>query len=80
VQPTASLDDYLENALAAMLLTDYGWVAVLDGDDFVGVLTPDAIYRALRTSLDEAEATASSEPIGATTNTTNTTSTKTGAR
>jgi osmoprotectant transport system ATP-binding protein len=54
VEAWISTEDYLENALAAMLLTDYGWVAVVDGDDFVGVLTPDAIYRALRTSLDDA--------------------------
>jgi osmoprotectant transport system ATP-binding protein len=54
VEAWVSTDDYLENALAAMLLTDYGWVAVVDGDDFAGVLTPDAIYRALRTSLDDA--------------------------
>jgi osmoprotectant transport system ATP-binding protein len=56
VESWVSTDDYLENALAAMLLTDYGWVAVVDGERFVGVLTPDAIYRALRTSLDEAAA------------------------
>jgi osmoprotectant transport system ATP-binding protein len=53
VEAWVATDDYLENALASMLLTDYGWFAVVDGDDFVGVLTPDAIYRALRTSLDE---------------------------
>jgi osmoprotectant transport system ATP-binding protein len=56
VESWVSTDDYLENALAAMLLTDYGWVAVVDGERFVGVLTPDAIYRALRSSLDEAAA------------------------
>ena len=78
VEAWVSTDDYLENALAAMLLTDYGWVAVVDGDDFVGVLTPDAIYRSLRTSLDDAEAAASTEPpVGAAANTTSTT---TGAR
>jgi osmoprotectant transport system ATP-binding protein len=59
VDSWVSVDDYLENALAAMLLTDYGWVAVVDGDRFVGVLTPDAIYRALRSSLDEAAAVTS---------------------
>jgi osmoprotectant transport system ATP-binding protein len=57
VEAWVAIDDYLENALAAMLLTDYGWVAVVHGDEFVGVLTPDAIYRALRSSLDEAAAT-----------------------
>jgi osmoprotectant transport system ATP-binding protein len=56
VDAWVSTDDSLENALAAMLLTDYGWVAVVDGDTFVGILTPDAIYRALRSSLDEAAA------------------------
>ena len=56
VESWVSTDDYLENALAAMLLTDYGWVAVVDGERFLGVLTPDAIYRALRSSLDEAAA------------------------
>ena len=56
VESWVSTDDYLENALAAMLLTDSGWVAVVDGERFMGVLTPDAIYRALRTSLDEAAA------------------------
>jgi osmoprotectant transport system ATP-binding protein len=55
VEAWVSSGDYLENALAAMLLTDYGWVAVVHGDDFLGVLTPDAIYCALRSSLDEAE-------------------------
>jgi len=56
VESWVSTDDYLENALAAMLLTDYGWVAVVEGERFLGVLTPDAIYRALRSSLDEATA------------------------
>jgi osmoprotectant transport system ATP-binding protein len=56
VESWVSTDDYLENALAAMLLTDYGWVAVVEGERFLGVLTPDAIYRALRSSLDEAAA------------------------
>ena len=56
VESWVSTDDYLENALAAMLLTDYGWVAVVEGERFRGVLTPDAIYRALRSSLDEAAA------------------------
>ncbi len=56
VEAWVSTEDYLENALAAMLLTDYGWVAVVHGDTFAGVLTPDTIYRALRSSLDEAAA------------------------
>ena len=37
-----------------MLLTDVGWVAVLDGDRFLGVLTPESVYLTLRRSLDTA--------------------------
>jgi osmoprotectant transport system ATP-binding protein len=43
-------DRSLEDALAAILLTDDGFVAVFDGTRYCGTLTPDAIYRALRTS------------------------------
>ena len=53
-----ALDAPLEDALAAMLLTDVGWVAVLGGDRFLGVLTPESVYRTLRRSIDEAETTA----------------------
>ncbi len=56
------VDGSLERALASMLLTDYGWVAVVDGDSFAGVLTPDAIYRALRASLEEAALASLSGP------------------
>jgi osmoprotectant transport system ATP-binding protein len=44
----------LQDALATMLLTKVGWVSVLDGDRFVGVLTPESVYRTLRKSLDDA--------------------------
>jgi osmoprotectant transport system ATP-binding protein len=40
----------LEEALAAILLSDDGFVAVFDGPRSLGTLTPDAVYRALRTS------------------------------
>jgi osmoprotectant transport system ATP-binding protein len=53
-----SIDAPLEDALASMLLTDVGWVAVLDGDRFLGVLTPESVYLTLRRSLDEADAPA----------------------
>ncbi|HEV3451049.1 MAG TPA: betaine/proline/choline family ABC transporter ATP-binding protein [Acidimicrobiia bacterium] len=52
-----AIDAPLEEALSAMLLTDVGWVAVLDGDRFLGVLTPESVYRTLRRSLDTADAT-----------------------
>ncbi len=48
------VDHDLQDALATMLLTREGWVSVLDGDRFVGVLTPEAVYRTLRRSLEQA--------------------------
>jgi osmoprotectant transport system ATP-binding protein len=44
------MEKSLEDALAAILLTDDGFVAVYDGARYRGVLTPDAVYRALRSS------------------------------
>ncbi len=41
----------LEEALAEMLRRDKAMVAVRDGARIVGVLTPDGVHRALRTSL-----------------------------
>jgi osmoprotectant transport system ATP-binding protein len=51
IEAWISVDDSLEAALAATLLTESGRVAVLDGETFLGVLTPDAIHRALRSSV-----------------------------
>ena len=43
----------LRDAMASLLLDDRGWVPVADGAGrFLGVLTPDAIHRATRASLD----------------------------
>jgi osmoprotectant transport system ATP-binding protein len=49
---TVDLRETLDAALARTLLTDDGWVAVCDGDRFVGVLTPETVHRTLRESLD----------------------------
>jgi osmoprotectant transport system ATP-binding protein len=35
-----------------MLQHDAGWVAVLDGDRFLGVLTPKTLHEALRRSVE----------------------------
>jgi osmoprotectant transport system ATP-binding protein len=43
-------DRSLEDALASILLTDDGVVAITDGPTYCGTLTPDAVYRALRAS------------------------------
>ncbi|MGW5349120.1 ABC transporter ATP-binding protein [Streptomyces sp. NPDC004031] len=41
----------LKQALSTMLQHDAGWVAVLDGDRFAGVLTPASLHEALRRSV-----------------------------
>ncbi len=44
-------DASLKDALATMLQWDAGWVAVLDGEAFIGVLTPTTLHEALRRSI-----------------------------
>ena len=41
--------------LSALLQTDTGRVAVVDGDRFIGVLTPDAVHRSLRADVDRGD-------------------------
>jgi osmoprotectant transport system ATP-binding protein len=41
----------LKDAFSEMLLHDAGWVAVLDGDRFCGVLTPESLHAAMRRSI-----------------------------
>jgi osmoprotectant transport system ATP-binding protein len=48
---TIDLDSTLEHALAVLLRDDKPVVGVKEGAQFVGVLTPDGIHRALRASL-----------------------------
>ncbi|MFI0895769.1 ABC transporter ATP-binding protein [Streptomyces sp. NPDC020983] len=48
-----ALGDPLKQALSTMLQHDAGWVAVLDGDRFAGVLTPTGLHEALRRSVRE---------------------------
>ena len=43
----------LKDAFSEMLLYDAGWVAVLDGDRFLGVLTPESLHAATRRSMVE---------------------------
>ncbi|RZU34303.1 ABC transporter ATP-binding protein [Blastococcus saxobsidens] len=45
-------DASLKTAFAQMLQLEAGWVAVLDGDRFLGVLTPESLHAALRRSVD----------------------------
>jgi osmoprotectant transport system ATP-binding protein len=53
IETWVPVENDLQDALATMLLTRVGWVSVLDGDRFVGVLTPEAVYRTLRHSLEQ---------------------------
>ncbi len=43
----------LKQAFSVMLQQDAGWVAVLDGDRFLGVLTPESLHAALRRSVED---------------------------
>ncbi|MCT2590015.1 betaine/proline/choline family ABC transporter ATP-binding protein [Streptomyces sp. N2-109] len=43
----------LKHAFSTMLQHDAGWIAVLDGDRFEGVLTPAGLHEALRRSIGE---------------------------
>jgi len=43
----------LKNAFSVMLQQDAGWVAVVDGSTFLGVLTPESLHAALRRSIDD---------------------------
>jgi osmoprotectant transport system ATP-binding protein len=52
MQAWVDLDSSLKTAFAEMLQQDAGWVAVLDGDRYVGVLTPSVLHEALRRSVE----------------------------
>jgi len=45
-------DSSLKAAFATMLQHEAGWVAVLDGERFLGVLTPESLHAALRRSVE----------------------------
>jgi osmoprotectant transport system ATP-binding protein len=48
----------LKQAFSEMLQHDAGWVAVLDGDRYLGVLTPGSLHEALRRSVQDGAGTA----------------------
>jgi osmoprotectant transport system ATP-binding protein len=49
---TVRIGASLKDAFAEMLQHDAGWVAVLDGNRYRGVLTPWSLHTALRRSID----------------------------
>jgi osmoprotectant transport system ATP-binding protein len=46
-------DASLKAAFSIMLQEEAGWVAVVDGDRLLGVLTPESLHAALRRSIDD---------------------------
>jgi osmoprotectant transport system ATP-binding protein len=46
-----AVEDMLKQAFAVMLQHDAAWVAVLDGDRYLGVVTPESLHAALRHSV-----------------------------
>ena len=55
-------DASLKQAFAEMLKYDAGWVAVLDGGRYLGVLTPDSLHAALRRSVAQGAGAEESPP------------------
>ena len=55
-EATVPLSGKLQDALARVLLTDLGWVAVVDGARYVGGLTPESVFESLRRSMDISDA------------------------
>jgi osmoprotectant transport system ATP-binding protein len=53
---TVPLNGKLQDVLARVLLTDLGWVAVVDGARYVGGLTPESVFESLRRSMDISDA------------------------
>jgi osmoprotectant transport system ATP-binding protein len=53
VDAWVDVHDTLEHALANTLLSDDGWIGVLDEERYLGVLTPDTVYRSLRAAIDQ---------------------------
>jgi osmoprotectant transport system ATP-binding protein len=61
MEASVPLGATLKDAFSQMLQHDAGWVAVLDGESYLGVLTPDSLHAALRRSIDRADGV---EPAG----------------
>ncbi|WP_313885571.1 ATP-binding cassette domain-containing protein [Fodinicola feengrottensis] len=49
--PTIPVKSSLKDALAVLLAGDTGWVAVRDGSETLGVLSPQALHQTLRHAL-----------------------------
>ncbi|WP_460445343.1 ABC transporter ATP-binding protein [Angustibacter aerolatus] len=56
-EETADVGDTLRRALAEIVQHDAGWLPVVDGDRYLGVLTPTSVYTALRRTAPQREGT-----------------------
>ena len=45
----------LKDVTSALLLSESGWVAVVEGDRLLGVLTPESVYAAARRAAPPAQ-------------------------
>ncbi len=61
-EETADVGDTLRRALAEIVQHDAGWLPVVDGDRYLGVLTPVSVHAALRRTLPQREGIAEPEP------------------
>ncbi|HEX9547859.1 MAG TPA: CBS domain-containing protein, partial [Acidimicrobiales bacterium] len=52
--PPIPVGSTLRQALSEMLQHDTGWVPVVENGRYVGVLTPESVYAALRRSVKQA--------------------------
>jgi osmoprotectant transport system ATP-binding protein len=60
---TVSADASLKDAFAEMLQHDAGWVAVVDRNHYLGVLTPWSLHVALRRSVDDGLGVDREDPV-----------------
>jgi osmoprotectant transport system ATP-binding protein len=60
VEAWVDAHDSLQTALSRALLTADGWVAVLDDEVLLGVLTPESIHQSLRASMNSSNSPNSS--------------------
>jgi osmoprotectant transport system ATP-binding protein len=52
-EETADVGDTLRRALAEIVQHDAGWLPVVDGDHYLGVLTPTSVHAALRRTVPQ---------------------------
>ncbi len=59
---TADVGDTLRRALAEIVQHDAGWLPVVDGERYLGVLTPTSVHAALRRTVPQRDSTPEATP------------------